>query len=179
MPKQKGIVPYAFVSTNLDKSRVKMACTTMMEVVDFKKSEKVIVDFNEAFPITCVKTLFRVFEIPVRNDRIFAICQPEPARIHWLKFDDENADIFMLDSVKRVNEAKAYAKAALAIKNEQLDLINHLGAAHITASSRSITMRLTDKKLPRGLLADLNSAAQHYDALLSDLKANFLRLLVK
>ena len=174
MAKQKGIVPFAFISSQLNKAEMTaVSSRTMMQIYEYSDKEETIVDFDEAFPISCVKALFKEFQLPVYNNLIFAVSHMSPPRITWLKLHDESAVIILLDSSKKVSEAKAYLKVAQGIRKEQLQFSAYVRSAKILASSRTMTMRLTDKRLPRDLLIDLDKVNQRYELLLADLKANF------
>ena len=120
-----------------------------------------------------MKALFRVFQIPAYNKRIFAISHITPARISWLRTTDPSVVIILLDEPKKVSEAKAYAQAALTIHRERHEFLHRIHAAIVIARSRTISKRLTNKKLLEDLLTELDNAAQRYDSLLADLKANF------
>lgn len=173
MAKQKGFVPCAIISTQLGEDEMlRLACTTLLEVHSFHPTKKIMVDFDEACPLSCAFALLRIFNLPVLNNQVFLIYNPRPACIDFIKLRDPDVLILLVDSGQKMNDLKIAVRHGITLR-ENSDLLRKFTiGANTLINSRPFKSRLPNKSLVQQFGDEIRSAHKKYDLLMDDFKAN-------
>ena len=174
--KNNRFIPCAFIASSLSETEIDRLCkTTTMDIYPFPDTARFNLDYDEALPISVIKHLFRILSIEIPNAQIFAVHDPDLARLQFLELHDQNPTIVLLDNKAKAEEAKNYSRAAMSLIAAQNHLLVYIQNASAVLNDPIVSARLDPNGSALAFISDLNATTNYHQFLLDELKATFLQ----